>query len=302
MSSAEPKGARGFTLVEVMVALVLSGILASVIFQVVRGQARFATVQNAQQEVQQNARGAIEIIASDLRAAQDSGLVEGNATSITFLLPRAWGISCGGSATTLNVIFPAVADTSVMFATSTASGVLADTSTVAGTPKWGPMPTANGTFSGRAVVNTVSGQSPRLGVAGNACADSVRADSSSLRVQGLALNSTGGSLPTVRKGNTVYLYQLVRYDVGTVGGEKWVQRSNGLPGGTNQQPMAGPLLSDSSLTFTYYKTDGTTFVPGSDLTLLRQVIRIGVKVVAHSRTRGRANLTDSVQTSVLLRN
>jgi len=298
MSSARPAGNRGFTLIEVLVALVLASLLAGVIFQVVRGQARFASVQGAQQEVQQNARGAVEIIASDLRAAQDSGLVEANANSITFLLPRAWGVSCGGSGTALNVVFPTVPDTSVMWALNNASGVLADTSTVANTPGWGPMPSS--TFTGRATVTSITAQNPVLGAAGNVCADSVRSDSASARVRGRTLNGAG--LPIVRKGNSVYLYQIARYDVGTVDGEYWIRRSNGLPGDSNQQPLAGPISSASALSFTYYKTDGTTFSPGTDLTLLRQVARIGVKVVAHSRTKGRAELTDSVQTSVLLRN
>jgi len=289
---------RGFTLVEVLVALVLAGVLATVIFQVVRGQARFASVQSAQQEVQQNARGAVEIIASELRAAQDSGLVEANANSITFLLPRAWGVSCGGSAGTLNVVFPTLPDTSIMWSLNEASGVLADRGTP-GAPDWGPMP-GSATFAGRATVTSITAQNPVLGASGNVCADSVRDDSASARVRGRALNGAG--LPTVRKGNSVYIYQIARYDVGPVSGEYWVRRSNGLPGETNQQPLAGPISSATSLAFTYYKADGSTFSPGADLTLLRQVARIRVKVVAHSRTRGRANLTDSVQTSVLLRN
>ncbi|HET7460868.1 MAG TPA: prepilin-type N-terminal cleavage/methylation domain-containing protein [Longimicrobium sp.] len=297
MSFDRQASERGFTLIEVLVALVLASLLAGVIFQVVRGQARFASVQSAQQEVQQNARGAVEIIASELRAAQDSGLVEGYGSSITFLLPRAWGVSCGGTTSKLNVVFPTVPDTSIMWALNGASGVVADTSTVAGTPAWGPIPSTN--MTGAAKVTSISAQNPVLGAANNACADSVRTDSTSARVRGRALNGTG--LPTVRKGNSVYLYQLVRYDVGTVNGEYWVRRSNGIPG-ADPQPLAGPIRSDSALAFTYYKADGTAFSPGNTLAQLRLVARIGVKVVAHSRTKGRAELNDSVQTSVLLRN
>lgn len=297
MSFAKAAGNRGFTLIEVLVALVLASLLAGVIFQVVRGQARFASVQSAQQEVQQNARGAVEIIASELRATPDSALVEATATSITFLLPRAWGVSCGGTGTSLNVVFPTVPDTSIMWALNDASGVLANTSTTA-VPNWQPMPSS--TFTGRATVTSITAQNPKLGAAGNACADSVRTDSTPARVRGRALNGVG--LPTVPKGNTVYLYQIVRYDVAAVSGEYWIRRSNGLPGESNQQPLAGPISSAAAMSFTYYKADGTQFSPGTNLALLRQVARIGVKVVAHSRTKGRAELADSVQTSVLLRN
>jgi prepilin-type N-terminal cleavage/methylation domain-containing protein len=299
MSSAKLRNAQGFTLVEVLVALMLSSLLAGIIFEIVRGQARFTTVQSARQEVQQNARGASEIVASELRAAQDSGLVEATANSVTFLLPRAWGVSCGGAGGgTLNVVFPTLPDTTVMFAINGASGLLADTAFAAGTPRWGPMPDAT-SFAGRATVTSVTAQNPRLGAPVNACA-AIRADSAPARVQGLVVN--GSNLPTVPAGRSVYLYQLARYDVSTVGSEYWIKRSNGLPGGTNQQALAGPLTSAQGLAFTYYKADGTTFVPGNDLTLLRQVVRVAVKVVTKSRTQGRANQSDSVVTSVLLRN
>lgn len=303
MSSAELKGARGFTLIEVMVALVLAGILATVIFQIVRGQARFATVQSAQQEVQQNARGAIEIMASELRGVQRAGLVSTSRTSITFLLPRVWGISCGGAGgTTLDAIFPDVPNaTDVMFAVNTASGLLGDTATAAA-PQWVPIPDA-GNLNGRAQVNSLPDQNPALGVAGNACTD-VRSTAPANGVL-RAVTVNGSNLPAVPRGNTVYIYQLSRYSVGTASnGEHWIYRSQGLPGTTgSDQQLAGPLTSDTSgLVFTYFRSNGTEFTPGNTRADLLQVARIGIKVAAHSRTKGRANLSDSVTTSVLLRN
>ncbi|HEU4561977.1 MAG TPA: type II secretion system protein [Longimicrobium sp.] len=305
MSSAELKGARGFTLIEVMVALLLAGVLATVIFQIVRGQARFATVQSAQQEVQQNARGAIEIIASELRGVQPAGLISTSRNSITFLLPRVWGVACGGAGgTTLNAVFPDVPNaTDVMFAVNTASGLLGDTAR-AGASQWAPIPDA-GNLNGRAQVNSLPALNPGLGVAGSAC-DSVR---TTAPAAGLlrAVTVTGSSLPRVPAGNTVYLYQLARYEVATAttGGERWIYRSQGLPGTTgSSQQLAGPLASDTTtgLVFTYFRSNGTQFTPGSSRADLLQVARIGIKVAARSRNQGRANLTDSVTTSVLLRN
>ncbi|HYH83216.1 MAG TPA: type II secretion system protein [Longimicrobium sp.] len=299
MSSVDVRDTRGFTLVEVLVALMLTVLLGGILFQIVRGQARFTTVQSARQEVQQNARGAMEIVGSELRAVQDSGLIEATANSITFLLPRAWGVSCrptGG--TTMEVIFPTVPDTTVMFAMNGASGLLADTSAVAGTPGWGPLPAANG-FGGRATVTSVAAQNPRLGAAGNVCA-AIRPDSAPARVQGLLVN--GSNLPAVPAGNSVYIYQVARYDVSLVRNEYWIRRSNGLPGDANQQALAGPLTSAAGLAFTYHRADGTEIVPGTDLALLRQVARIAIKVATRSRSQGRANQSDSLVTSVLLRN
>jgi len=299
MSSAErARGSAGFTLVEVLVALVLAGLLAGILFQIVRGQARFSTVQSAQQEVQQNARGAIEILSSDLRGIQPQGLISTSANSLLFLLPRVWGVSCGGgTATTLPAIFPDVDDGTVMFGLDGASGLLGDID-AAGAGNWSPVPTA--ALGNRATVTSLPNQNPALGVAGNACED-IRPNSAAAGLT-RAVVVTGSGLPAVPAGNTLYLYQIVKYDVSAVNSEYWLRRSQGLPSSdAAQQPLAGPLSSASGLAFTYYKSDGTTFVPGTAAERAL-VARIGIKVVAKSRARGRANLTDSVTTSVLLRN
>ena len=96
----------GFTLVEVMVALLIALILSGVVFQLIRGQSRFVTVQSAREEVQQNTRGALELMASELRSIEPGGLVETDSNSVTFLLPRAWGLYCGGTATQMSAVFP----------------------------------------------------------------------------------------------------------------------------------------------------------------------------------------------------
>ena len=67
MSSARTDLRRpgaGFTVVELMVAIVLTGILATIMFQLMQGQGRFAGLQDARQEVQQNDRGALDLITS----------------------------------------------------------------------------------------------------------------------------------------------------------------------------------------------------------------------------------------------
>src|SRR5215213_8679610 len=140
MSSSSPaRGRAGFTLIEVLVALVLAVMLGGVIFQVVQGESRFAMVQSAREEVQQNSRGALEIVASELRAAQPAGLVSAYVNSITFLLPRVWGISCGdGDGANLSVVFPAAGGTAFSLS-ATASGLLANTGTAAA-PVWAPSP------------------------------------------------------------------------------------------------------------------------------------------------------------------
>jgi prepilin-type N-terminal cleavage/methylation domain-containing protein len=269
-SSKPPIRSAGFTLIEVMVALVISGILAGVIFQLVRGQGRFVSVQNAREEVQQNARGALEIISSELRTIHPSGLVTAQNSALTFRLPRAWGISCGiGSTTELTAVFPAALPAG-MTALAGISGIMGD-ETPDGALVYTPTP-ASGTaqsVTGRAIVD--------LEMAGNACS-TVRPVGASDEV--VALRFTGTNLPVVPRGNRLYLYQTVTYNVAQSSGQYWIYR--------NAQPLAGPLVTDTSgLVFNYWQNAGVTRLPAPVAAAdVPTVGRVGVSVRTKSRGRG----------------
>src|SRR4051812_27739563 len=298
MSSADrPLGREGFTLVEVLVAMVLAVLLGGVIFQVVRGEGRFAMVQSARQEVHQNARGALEILSSELRAAQAYGLVQADANGISFLVPRAWGVACsGGGAPQRFALFPHLPrGRAPVFEGKTASGVLGNVGTDA-LPNWSPNP--NPVAGNRATVTGIV--TLDLNAAGNACIN-IRPNGDGATIRGVTINGT--NLPAVPEGNTLYLYQWVRYDVAQDGTEWWIRRSLGVGDGTTQQPLAGPLTGADGLQLTYYQSDGTVLAaPGNTLANLRLVARVGIKVKAASRTQGRTNQVDSLSASVQLRN
>jgi prepilin-type N-terminal cleavage/methylation domain-containing protein len=295
MSSASlVRGRDGFTLVEVLVALVLAVLLGGVIFQVVQGESRFATVQSAREEVQQNSRGALEILASELRSAQPAGLVSADTNSLSFLLPRVWGISCGGgNGTSLPVIFPKAGGT--VFDLNSASGILADTG-AAGAPAWGPSPVP--TASSRARDITLTALNPALGASGNACSG-IREDADANAL--LAAYTVGGTnIPRAPAGNTVYLYQLVTYTVAASGSEYWIYRTLGSG---SAQPLAGPIDGANGLALTYYDNTGAHIAqPITTLAALKTVARVGITVKTKSRAQGNANLTDTQTTSISLRN
>ena len=274
----------GFTLVEVMVALLIALILSGVVFQLIRGQSRFVTVQSAREEVQQNTRGALELMASELRSIEPGGLVETDSNSVTFLLPRAWGLYCGGSATQMSAVFPDFP--TEMRALNSASGVIADTAAAA-PRKWGPSP-VNAARATVTAINTFD-----LTAAGNACEGLRPTTIPSPSSQGLRLDGTG--LPTPPRGNLVYLYQYVRYDVAqNDDGEWWIRRSNGMSGGsTVQQPLAGPLPSGGGLRLRYW--DGAAGGQlGPRLTTLADLGRVG-RVSIAVRTRSRSRSGSAVQ-------
>jgi prepilin-type N-terminal cleavage/methylation domain-containing protein len=293
-SSSRPGPSAGFTLIEVLIALVLALIVGGVIFQVVKGQSQFVSAQTARQEVQQNARGALEILAGDLRAVPPQGLVSATATSITFLLPRAWGLSCGGGTTSTRYgIFPADL-TTTMTSMGTTSGMLADTT---GAAAWGPNPGAGVSW---AHVDSVAAFS--LSTAGGPCSTIRDPTMSQTAVQGLRIK--GSSLPAATAGNTIFLYQYVKYDVAKVNNEEyWLRRTMGMTGTTpQQQPLAGPLVSDQGLTFTYYQGSGTTVLPAPAYATLASIGRIGISVSVRNRAKTGATQTETQTMTVLLRN
>lgn len=223
-------GRRGFTLVELMVSVVLGALLIGIVLNFVTTQSRIATAQSGREEVQQNARGALEMVASDLRGAVSSGIVRGDADAFELLLPRRWGVVCSQTGTTRTVVAfpdlpsqptPAGVDAGLLF--QTAAG-------------WRP------TLPTRATVNTATA----VGLASCAGLNS----SGSV----VAIQLDGANHPAATQGTTVALYQMVRYDVQTSRGSRWIYRSNGMtPGGAYvMQPLAGPLHDTDGLSFTYF--------------------------------------------------
>src|SRR4028119_2380214 len=69
----DPLGRRGFTPVGLMGWGGRGALLIAVVLNFVTGQTRIATAQSGREEVQQNARGALEMVARDLRGAGAGG-------------------------------------------------------------------------------------------------------------------------------------------------------------------------------------------------------------------------------------
>jgi prepilin-type N-terminal cleavage/methylation domain-containing protein len=298
MSSAETRRGRdGFTLIELTVALVISGLLATVVFQLIQGQGRFVAMESAREEVQQNTRGALELIASELRTIPAGGIEAAAAQQVRFKLPRAWGVMCDAPGTgAIGVVFPPgtfPTDFPASFGGSTEWGLAIPSGATAGEY-------VAATLSS---VSTANGNCLALGTAAGA------ADIRQLGYSGLSGASTAAAQ------STAFVYQTVEYDASTSSGVSgvWLRRSNGAG---SPQPMAGPLLapdnatsSSGGLAFTYFC--GASALTATQLAVaanLRTVDRIRVKIAMQSRNRtnsgrdeaSRQTQTDSI--TVHLRN
>lgn len=291
----------GFTLVELLVALVIGGVLTTALFQLMQGNSRFLAMQSAREEVQQNGRASLDLIAADLRALPPSAIRDMEANSIRFYLPRAWGVLCNALASgsqVAYVLFPA--------------GALPDAFS-SGAPQWGvavEQTTSPATATGR--YSYVAGA--HLGAAGSQC-DAIQpdaGDATRFLAAGFTVTSSlvdpaaVGAGGTILPGTPVMVFEEMRYDVAEGSGPpgNWIRRMSGYGGsGRNMQPMAGPLPGPESLVFTYLRPDGVT-----ETTVAEEVGRIRIWMELESRSRRaqggalRAVQTDTMTTDVVLRN
>jgi prepilin-type N-terminal cleavage/methylation domain-containing protein len=273
--------AAGFTLVELMVALVVGGVLAGVIVQFLGGQVRFVEMQSAREELQQNARVVVDLIGSELRTVPPGdGLEMAHADSLTLRVPRVWGVVCTASAGAMTVAIPRL--TGVGYAVNDATHAVVDVRGAAAVADWS---------------NPV--RVTAVGASAAPCAGALgaTAESRALTLSGtpsIPTSPTSGRTPV--PGDVVYLFDRVTYRVGSSGNAEgnWVQRRIG--GGGNQ-PMAGPIVGSESaggsgLRFLYFAGAAGTPLPAPlDQTQRRAVSQVTMVV----RTRSRAGVPGAEQ-------
>jgi prepilin-type N-terminal cleavage/methylation domain-containing protein len=291
----------GFTLIELLIAIVISGIVVGALFQALLGQGRFARYIGAREEVQQNARVAVEMISSELRGVLPGGIVEAGEHRVRFRVPRAWGILCtsiprGPGAQVAWVRFPAGMLPSADFDTDRGWGVA-----VAQTPD--PMVEPGGDewrmATGLTASTVPNGCNATLGLA-------VNVDEYGFSAVGLVPQDSPADV--VAPGSMVALYEDVIYDTAEVdAGESWVRRTvaYSLSGVPDLRPMAGPIPQEESLVFRYFDAANNQIAPSS---LITQAARDGIASIRVSlATRSTATFAgqpqvDSASTRIVFRN
>lgn len=273
---------------ELAVALLIGALLITVVLQMVSGQVRITALQSAREETQQNTRGALEIMGSELRSAIPAGILAAGPQTLTFMQPRAWGLLCANAvaAQQFTVVFPD-AGADAAWAPGQANGVLVEGAAGA----YSPAPALG--LGARARITA----SQELAVSDANCG---LRPAGNVRVVRLT-TSAGVTGPA---GAPVALYTLTRYDVATVDGLLWLRRNSGLDSGDNfqPQPLAGPLAA-GRFDLEYRNAAGVVIAPGVLAANLANIRQVRIRVVTEStqRLNGTAQ-RDSGESVVTLRN
>jgi len=112
---------RGFTLVELLVATVVAGILGTALARLLVSDSRFVARQEAMLSSRSTARTAMNWMATELRMISDSGLIAATSNSVTLRVPYAFGVVCERSS---NLLLVSLMPTdSLTYATAAADGL-----------------------------------------------------------------------------------------------------------------------------------------------------------------------------------
>lgn len=258
---------RGFTLVETLVAVVISSVLLISIYQVLVTNQRVSAVQREQVLVQGTLRAGLDILAQEIRETSANGgdVTAAEGGRIAFRALRTFGIACAVSPPSLTVW-----TVTRQFRQGEWVYIFAD-----GEPSTGQ---DDAWLEARVVDLPQS------------------ANCSGRPAQLLVFTSvSGGSMDDVNPGALVRSYREVEYRTGTFDGDVYLVREQD---GTAAR-IVGPLDGQNGLEFGYLDANGNaTTTPSA----VRQVT-ITLRASSEARVTGTADPVDeTLSTTVFLRN
>lgn len=295
---------RGFTLIEIMVALVVFGLVAATLTQVIVNGQRVTAMQQARAGLQSNLRVGSMMVPNELRMLNQSDttdILDVSDTSIIYLAMRGYYALCAPptSGTSINVMrvagtgfnfdyrAPAVGDSAFIFYENDTLKMSDD--------KWV-----------RVGISAVSGAStctyPATGGTSR---------SSLTLTLSPGIDVSTYTLSKFLEGSPVRSYEVTRMSLFTSGGQQWFGMCTGgsVASPCSLQPVLGPLASSNGVTITRYDSAGNsitanTFAARNSLRSM-SIRFIGTSDQQVARGTGNAGLgyvQDTLTTMVTLRN
>lgn len=241
---------RGLSLVEILVAIVLLGIVGAGVTRMLQSQMRYFSRTTNARDARTVSRNALNLMRSEMRMIEPNGIVAAARDSIVVRLPYAAGLNCSLSTGTF------VPVDSLTWATAVFAGYA-----------W------RDTIVNSAYTYVASGTAPVVGAA------------TSCTLAGLDVIPDGNQLvlapaiPTAVVGAPLFLYQTIKYKIAAstlVSGRTAVWRE--VTGGASEE-IAVPF--DTSTHFRFYEAGNTTpqdAVPAS----LNQIAGLELVLVGES--------------------
>jgi len=226
---------RGFTLVELLIAAIVAGILGTALARLLVSDSRFAARQQAMLSSRSTARTAMNWLAIDLRTISDGGLRGASRDTVAVRVPYAFGTACNKAGGLM--LMALVPTDSLIYGLAVPSGLA-----------WRP---STGTYA------FISPVSVSVSTDSATCAaDSIRVVPDG-RLVGVAGVPSGVPLQPV-PGSIAYLYQTVSYKFAP---------SADLPGRIGLWRKAG-LAAYEELVAPFDTTAGFGFLVGSSFEAL----------------------------------
>ena len=295
---------RGFTMVELLVALVLLGLVSAALYRVLVNNQRLYVAQTQRIDLSQNIRAAANILPAEFRqldAGDNPGdIISMASDSITIRAPRWTTFVCvapvlnGVTTTGLTMTVRGMAPGQPMFFGSRAAAVGQDSMYVY---LDADQTSRLDDYYVPAKLTAIAAQVP------GSCGGAPPQPGTVVTWNGsfFAGNNAAGAITV---GAPVWGYERVTYKLFRPAGDTsyYIGYRPDQPAGTTMQPIVGPVLSNG-LTFQYF--DST----GAPTAIRTRVARIDITVRARSniavRSGGTAparTIVDSIVTSVALRN
>lgn len=269
---------RGLTLIELLVAVVLTAVIGLTVVRMLQTMQRSTTGQLQQVDMQSNVRSAALAIPTELREigydslidflpagidAIESDLEEIQATRVRFRASRGMGIYCeiDPSFTVLRFARPllahrdpAITDTFLIFTERE--------KLISGDDQWLPFRVTN------IDLNSNCGGRPAI-----------------------ALTTTDPLLPTVvLMGAPMRYFERMEYGLMVTGGRAWLGARSLSKNEVNLTPVLGPLQNPGGFSLRYFDNAGNVIAAGGDPRLVRRV-----EVTLNGETEGRVSLAGATQ-------
>jgi len=279
---------RGFTLIELMIALLLMTLFGTVIFKLLNSTQRVSTAQTERMMLQSSIRTGALVVPAELRelstsAGGQTDLIQIAADSLTYRAARGVGFTCAVTATQIKILNSTALPFNALRGIAPGRDSLLlyverDPDTAAD-DAWVRLPISS-------VATTTCGSEPAIAV----------------NTPNFINSLPDSQLVSVVVGGPVRTFEVMRLKSYASGGQQWVGAAS-LSGGDAVQPILGPI-TPAGFRLDYLTGDGTvTTVPAAVRVIRIQVIGLTERAVAQGGISG-ANviLQDTLVTRVLLRN